>query len=182
MNRDVRVGDVFHLLDNRFAALRKLLPELHFQRVRAARVHLLERASRVESHAVDHQRYGGQHGDQENQEYLGAESHGLAPGLRAVELFFCGPAGAFGVIASSESSHTSASRQSPHGDAFQLCTFARTPAYSGRSTSGRIRRSSSKRRSCSNSCSGSAVLAGKSPTFSKSFTNAPSSAYGESES
>src|SRR5258708_5069803 len=170
MHSDVGVGDVFHLLNYHFPALGKLFFELHFQCVRALRIHLFKRSLRVIGYAIGHQRYRSQHRDQENQKYLAAECHGLAPGLRAAGLFFWVPVGAFDVIGSSESSHTSASRQSPHGDASQLCTFARTPAYSGRSTSGRMRRSSSKRRSCAKSCSGSAELAGKYAPSRKFFT------------
>src|SRR5882757_2633667 len=182
MHSDVGVGDVFHLLNYHFPALRKLFFELHFQCVRALRIHLFKRSLRVIGHAIGHQRYRSQHRDQENQKYLAAECHGLAPGLRAAGLFFWEPVGAFDVIGSSESSHTSASRQSPHGDASQLCTFARTPAYSGSNTSGRIRRSSSDRRSCANNCSGSVVFAGKSPPSSSCFTKTSNSARGESES
>ncbi len=51
----IGVGNIFHLLNNRVPTLSKLLSELHFQRMRALHVHLLERALRIESHAVGHQ-------------------------------------------------------------------------------------------------------------------------------
>ncbi len=79
LQRDLAIGDIFHLLRDFLAALRKLLLELRDQRFGALRISLLEGCARVMRHAVSDHRHGGQHGDQEDQKELGAKAHRRAP-------------------------------------------------------------------------------------------------------
>src|SRR4030095_5078838 len=126
----VGVGDVFHLTRHNLALLRKLFLKLRHQGGRPLIVHLFVCGSGVMRHAVGDRRNGRQNRHQKQQKEFCAEAHCLAPtGGFATAL--PAPLGA-----SSCSSHTSASRHSPHGDGNQLRTRASAAAKSGTPTSG----------------------------------------------
>src|SRR5450755_2890528 len=77
--RDVRVGNVFHLLSDSISALRKFLPELRDDRLGALRVQFFKRRPRVTGHAISHQGNRAEDRKNEDQKQLRPEAHRDAP-------------------------------------------------------------------------------------------------------
>jgi hypothetical protein len=119
---DVGVADVFHLLNDHFAALVKFLLELGDQRFRALSILLFEGLLRVMRDGKGNQGNRCQNGGKENQKDLIAKTHGCTPGA-----FRSGGVSVGDAVGSPESSQTSASRHSPEDDAVQFRTVGAMP-------------------------------------------------------
>ncbi len=78
--RDLGVGDVFHLAGDLIATLRVFFVELRDERFAALCVRFFERGLRVVRHAVGHQRNRSKHGDREKSEIILCESSWLCSG------------------------------------------------------------------------------------------------------
>src|ERR1700730_4790025 len=146
---DIGIGNILDLLSDCFAALHKFLVELCNQRFGALDVHFFEGALGVIGDAIGHQRDGGQYGNQKNRKDFSSETHGRTPAAGNFAGFFAASPSCKVETFSFGSSHTSARRHSPQEAGSQLRTSTPSPAYSGKITSGRMRRSSMKWRSLS---------------------------------